>query len=190
MPKNILQSELAADVLARHAQVTDDVEASLRGWSEEQLNWKPAPKSWSAGECLRHLIVTHDAYWPNVQPRIGSTAARATEGGRVTSTWFGGMLLGYVEPGRKKKVKAPGVFAPARSNVPGDVLDAFLRCHATLGTTIENTQDLDWHRVRVATPVSRLIRLRLGDVYNILVTHAQRHVNQAKALKGRDGFPA
>jgi uncharacterized damage-inducible protein DinB len=32
--------------------------------SEEQFNWKPNTKSWSIAQCLDHLIVSNEKYFP------------------------------------------------------------------------------------------------------------------------------
>ncbi len=140
-------------------------------------------------ECLRHLITSHDAYWPNIQERVGSTAPRAPEGNTIRTTFPAKKLLEYVDPDRRKRVKNPSVFDPSRSEVPGSVVDATRRCFEELQRVIVGTEDLDWHRIRVTSPASRLLRFRLGDAYNILVTHGQRHLLQAREVTTREGFP-
>ena len=35
--------------------------------NEEQLNQKPSPDKWSIGECIDHLIVSHNQYRNNIR---------------------------------------------------------------------------------------------------------------------------
>ena len=185
----ILQDDLKQEVLRRIATAVDDVETKLALLTPEQLNWKPSEGRWSVAECLGHLVVTHDAYWPRLQEVTGSTAARATAANRVVSTWLGKMLFKTVDPATTRKAKSPGVFKPSRSHVPGTPVEAFQRCHAALDNFVEATADVDWHGVRVTSPVSRLLKFRLGDVYRVLSAHAERHVNQAIRVTQSEGFP-
>ena len=38
--------------------------------TEEQLNWQPAPDSWSVGQCLEHLCITNEAYLPAISQAV------------------------------------------------------------------------------------------------------------------------
>lgn len=185
----ILQVELQQEVLERIALATADVHKTLAALTERQLEWKPGPKMWSVAECLGHLITSHDAYRPRIQAVTGSTARRAPENHRVGATWIGKMLFKGVHPDTARKLSAPAVFRPGRAKFPGTPVEAFLSCHESLALLVENTAELDWHAIKVVSPASRFIRLRLGNVYRVLSAHAQRHVNQATRMTGMDGFP-
>jgi len=184
-----LQSDLLPEVLQRLEEASVEARGKLSGLGSEELNWKPSAKAWSVAECLEHLVATHDAYWPQIQRVIGSTAPRAPDGNRIRPTLIGKMLFRAVDPDSTTRTKAPGVFRPERSHVEGSPLEAFLRCQANLRQLVEGTSDVDWHRVRLSTPVNRAIRLRLGDAYRVLAAHSQRHVNQAVRVTRMDGFP-
>ena len=41
--------------------------AVAEGLSQEQLNWKAEPNTWSVGQCLQHLYVANDVYLPHRQ---------------------------------------------------------------------------------------------------------------------------
>jgi hypothetical protein len=45
-------------------KTADDVRDSFGSLSGEQLNWKPAEKSWSVGQCLEHIIKTNEQVYP------------------------------------------------------------------------------------------------------------------------------
>ena len=185
----MLQADIFKEALDRLEAATKDAQTHLGDWTDDQLNWKPSPNKWSAAECLQHLVVAHDAYWPQIQAVVGSTAPRAPSDNDVKPTFIGRMLLRAVRPETTTRTRAPGRFNPARSHVPGSPLEAFERAQENLAKLIEGTADVDWHRVKVTTPVNRLIRFRLGEVYRILTAHGQRHVNQAIRLRELPGFP-
>jgi hypothetical protein len=183
------QEDLEREVRERIEGAVDTAVKALGGLSEEQLAWKPGPDIWSVAECLDHLVTTHDAYWPGIVEATPSTAPLAPAGNCVRSTFAARMLRRAVDPDSRSRHRAPAVFEPGRSQVPGDPLDAFQRAFAELRTRIEGTRAMDWHRIRVASPAARLIRLRLGDVYWILAAHGQRHVNQAVRVTQSGEFP-
>lgn len=99
------------------------------------------------------------------------------------------MIRASVHPEAKRRIKAPRTFAPRVSRLPEPALEAFLSTHRDLAHRIDATEELDWHKIRLATPVSTLLRLRLGDAYWILAGHAQRHVDQAVRLTALEEFP-
>ena len=57
---------LAADLDAND-QAAKKLVAEL---TEEQLNWQPAPGSWSVCQCLEHLRITNEAYLPPISVAV------------------------------------------------------------------------------------------------------------------------
>ncbi|HTH38149.1 MAG TPA: DinB family protein, partial [Pyrinomonadaceae bacterium] len=51
-------------VTAELQKTADDARSTFGSLSVEQLNWKPAEKSWSIAQCFDHLITTHSLYFP------------------------------------------------------------------------------------------------------------------------------
>jgi hypothetical protein len=49
--------------------------------------------------------------------------------------------------------------------------------------------DVTWARVRLRSPVTSLIRLNLGDAFNITVVHEERHFGQIDRIMAMPGFP-
>lgn len=43
---------------------------SIKGLSEEQLNYKPAPDQWSVKECVQHLAIAENELWQKAESRI------------------------------------------------------------------------------------------------------------------------
>lgn len=189
MPRPRTQGGLADDVRQRLTAALDRAQADLGHLTPDQTAWSPAAGLWSVDECLAHLVATYDAYLPGLVAATGSAAPRAPASARFRSGWVGRMIRGAVHPEAKRRVKAPRMFAPTVSRLPGPALEVFLNTYRDLAHRIEATEELDWHKVRLSTPVSALLRLRLGDAYWILAAHAQRHVDQAVRLTRLEEFP-
>jgi hypothetical protein len=68
-------------------------------------------------------------------------------------------------------------------------VNAFIQRQATLTYLLRASAALHWNRVRTTSPVNPLIRLNLGDAFQILIVHAQRHVGQMAQLRETELFP-
>jgi hypothetical protein len=49
---------------------------------------------------------------------------------------------------------------------------------------------LDLRRTRVVSPVTRLVRMNVGDALALLLTHERRHLGQIGRVRESAGFPA
>lgn len=72
--------------------------------SEEQLNLKPTPDTWSIAQVLDHLIVTNTSYFPV----IANVAKNENHlpwysGIKIVPLFFGKILLKAVHPDNRKK---------------------------------------------------------------------------------------
>ena len=57
----------------------------------------------------------------------------------------------------------------------------FLDRQHELERLIERSLDREWRRVRLSSPVSRFIRMNVGDAFTVIVRHAERHFRQIDA---------
>jgi hypothetical protein len=51
---------LRSDVLS----LADQAQSEFGRLRVDQLNWKPAPTTWSVAQCFHHLITTNASYFP------------------------------------------------------------------------------------------------------------------------------
>lgn len=54
---------------------------------------------------------------------------------------------------------------------------------------VERSDGLDLRRVKVASPVSRLVRVSLGAWFAALIVHEQNHIAQAGRVYHHPNFP-
>ena len=170
--------------------VSDEVKDTFANLSSEQLNWKPNSESWSIAQCLEHLVITNSAYLVNIK--------KVAEGNHKNNIYsmipvFGGFIGKFlkkaVNPDYKKKVKTFASFTPVQSNISETVIEDFQSNQDELVSLMESVKDLDGGKIKIVTPISKLLNIRLNDACEVLVMHEQRHFNQAKRVMEMEGFP-
>jgi hypothetical protein len=101
---------------------------------------------------------------------------------------MGGVIMRAVMPTSARKYTTQKVFSPGSTARPR-VARALITLHQQLDRQIRSADGLDLRAVKLASPVSLLIRLNLGDAFGILVFHAQRHLLQVGRVINAPGFP-
>ena len=178
--------------LAEETRRTTEAYRSLAGaLTPEQLAWSPPEGGWSVGQVLEHLVVANGLYLQLCEALVarGTMAATDTAGARMWKpTLMGGLLARAVGPEAKSKLPAPKVFRPGPA-ARERVLDAFTEMQERLATLIDRSATLDWRRLKGPSPVTSLVRVNLGDAFQVLVNHSNRHLNQARRIVAAPGFP-
>ena len=184
-----LVPELRAHV-TRLRELASAAEELLAGLSLEQLRWKPGPDRWSVAEVLGHVNSVNRQYldYCDEQIRRGREQGKLSDGpfhyGRL-ETWF----VDQLEPSAKRRLKAPGAFAPARSDASGSEPAELKSGLDRLQQAIVSANGLDLARIKVRSPVSALLRFRLGAAFRLMVAHTDRHLLQATSVTETAGFP-
>ncbi|MBM3736376.1 MAG: DinB family protein [Acidobacteria bacterium] len=160
------------------------------GLSAAQINWKPAPGSWSIGQCLAHLIVANDVYLPAIGSALeGQPRGRAEE---ITPGWFGRLFIRRVIEAspNTRKGKAPNKIEPPGEQFDASILDRFLRSNESARDFVRRAADYDVNRIRFKNPFVSWIRFTAGTGIEIIWKHQVRHLLQAERVKQAPGFPA
>ena len=149
--------------------------------TSEQLNWKPNSNTWSIAQNLDHLIVVNETYYPvlaSLKAGTYKTPFIAKIGFMVS--FLGKTVLKAVQPDRKKKMKTFPIWEPTTSNVIGDILNRFQIHQNELVQKIEKAKGLAEKGVVISSPANRNIVYKLETAFDIIVSHEQRHFEQAK----------
>lgn len=182
-------------MIAQQIEILEEVNATVEDTFvpllHEQLNWKPAPDSWSIAQCLDHLIRTNESYLPQLA-EISQGKKRPTlwERAPLLPNLFGRLLLKASRPSGEGKMQAPKAFRPLQSNLPVETPSHFLAHNRALMRQFEALPKEGLHRYRLTSPASKIIVLRLEEVVLILPAHEQRHLQQALRVMNAEGFPA
>ncbi len=183
------QNQLECEVLERLEAALETARTTLGDLAPHQSAWLPGPDAWSVDQCLGHLIASYDAYLPAIVAATGSTAPRAPGTAAFRSNLAGRLIRTGVAPEVGRRFKTPKIFTPVGLELPGPALEGFVQAYENLKNRVVSTRELDWHRIKIPSPVTGLLRPRLGDAYWILAAHAQRHVGQAVRVTESPDFP-
>jgi hypothetical protein len=162
--------------------------ALAAGLTNEQLNWPPAPGSWSIGQCLEHLCITNEAYLPAISAALEGKPDAPVE--EITPGWFGGWFIrNFVEPSPGgKRVPAPSKINP-KVSVDGGVLDRFLASNKSCQELILRSRSKGVNTIRFWNPLVPGIRFTAGTGLQIISSHERRHLLQAKRVRDSASFP-
>ena len=163
------------------------------GLSNAQLNWSPAPGRWSIAQCLVHLTAVGRPY----AQALAEGIATAREQGRTVS---GPVRYGFLErwairsmePPPRRRMPAPKMFRPAEkaeTYAGAEVIAEHLALKDRYVSLLSSADGLDVGRVKITSPVSRLIRFRIGAAFAFVASHERRHLWQAWQVREDPGFP-
>jgi hypothetical protein len=158
------------------------------GFTDEQLNWQPAPDSWSIGQCLEHLCVTNESYLLPISAALREKPHSPVE--EITPGWFGRWFIrSFAEPSTNgKRASAPAKIRP-RPRTDLSVLDRFLSGNQACRDLILRASGNDVNRIRFWNPFLPGLRFTVGTGLEIVVSHERRHLLQAKRVKDSASFP-
>ncbi len=170
--------------------VTKDVQDTFGAWTSEQINFKPSAESWSAAQCLEHLIAADRHYVEKIQ-----SVADGTHKNNVFSmipllpSFFGGFIVKAVHPDNVKKVKTFSSFEPSKSDIDPKIVSDFVSRQERFIALMEKLKNEDRDSIKIETPISKALTIKLSDAFELLVLHSRRHFNQGKRIAEMDGFP-
>ncbi len=189
MAAPIRQSEYA-DLLRADLGATDGRFVAMAGaLGTRALGWAPPAGGWSIGQVLEHLTVVADSYLTPMRRAIDNALDDAgTAGDPLWRPSFAGWWMARALRA-PRKLPAPRSYVPPVEPRP-NVLDEFRARQQDYAMLLQRARPLEWTRVRIGSPVVRLIRFNLGDCFTIGVVHARRHLGQIERIRAEPGFPA
>jgi DinB family protein len=175
-------------IVSRLEEITADVKESFGDLSSEQLNWKPAPESWSVGQCLEHLIMSNEGFFPELDKIVaGSRRNTLWQSWSPLSGIAGAFLVSSLKKDNQK-VKTIEKMTPA-SDIGAYIVDRFAVHQAELIGKLRLTADTDWHLTVLTSPFVQIMTYRMDKGLEAVIEHEKRHIRQAKRVKEMDGFP-
>lgn len=167
------------DVMRQFEELRRTASRITDGLTPEQLEWKSAPNAWSIAECLSHLNVTADQYYPAIDRSMRDARERGLVGeGPFRYGFLVNQFIRMMEPPARRRMKAPQVFRPRARGLAAEVPNFFVHQDA-IEKRIREANGLDLARAKLTSPVSRLLRMSLGQCFRLLAAHERRHLWQA-----------
>ena len=177
-----LQPEIR-DYLRQFKDAIEGVQHLVEGLSPEQLEWREGPDRWSIAECLSHLNVTADQYYPAIDRSMRRARERGLLGkGPFRHGFLMNRFIAMLEPPPRRSFKAPQNFRPRAKNLANEVGIFFAHQDAIM-KRVRQADGLDLARVRLVSPVSRWLRMSLGQSFALLAAHERRHLWQSARVK-------
>ena len=176
--------------LERIEAIKRDVLTLMDGLTDEQLNWRPDTARWSIGQCLSHILLSGGPYLARLDMLLEEARNRERTGlppfrQGVISRWF----IRSMEPPPRFKAKTFRSMEPAEKFSREPLLRDFIAFHDELATRVRAMRGVDPHRARMNSPFFRPLRFTLGQAIALLVTHARRHLWQARQVRQHPSFP-
>jgi hypothetical protein len=117
-------------------------------------------------------------------------AEGALSDGPYSYNWLSRHAFRLIQPPVTRKFRAPKSFRPGASQSIEAERAEWDRTHDALERVVRDSNGLDLERVKVRSPVTRLIRYNLGMAFWIQTAHDRRHLSQAREIRNAPGFPA
>jgi hypothetical protein len=158
--------------------------------TDAQFNWRPAPGRWSIAECLDHLTQTGRVAVGHIRETLEDARRRKLYSrGPFRYGMLGQMIVRSMGPQPRRKFKAPAVFKPRPDRPRQTVERDFFALQDELLGCIKESNGINLKRAKVTSPVTRLLRLSLGQEFALLIAHEQRHLWQARQVRANPQFP-
>ncbi|MBL7864971.1 MAG: DinB family protein [Cyclobacteriaceae bacterium] len=132
---------------------------------------------WSIAQCLWHL----NSYGHHYLPAITKGMAKGYPASDIfTSTWMGARFTNLMKPGKNMtKMKAFKNHRPPSNIDPHLAVAEFIQQQETLLGLLRKAHQTDLSKVKVPISILPWMNMRLGDVFQFLIAHIDRHLQQA-----------
>ena len=176
----IASKELLADLINRTENCLTEAE-KLYVRSNEELNYKSSPHTWSILECIEHLNMYGDFYLPEIEEKMAKNNAYPsiyfTSG--LLGNFFAKSMLPKEKPNKMKTFKDKN---PNGFSLDIKSLDRFLSQQKKLSELLHSAGEVNLSKTKTAISISNFIKLRLGDTFRVVVYHNQRHLVQVNKV--------
>jgi len=177
MTNQTLITKLIKDV----ENIISIVDKQFKTLTTTQLNQKEHIDKWSILECLEHLNRYHAYY--NDAIKQGLTLAKSTTVNKsYKNGWFGKMSIDMMSPTNAKKQKAIAKFNPVGSALTKETITKFLAYQQELLTLLEQAKRKNINQRKVPVEFFKLMKMKIGDALDFVITHEQRHILQAQTV--------
>ncbi len=160
------------------AQLTETV-AVFQNLSDERLLQPSSSGGWSIAECFEHLNSYAAYYHPKVWKALDKLSVSETPV-KFRNTWIGLYFIRMMSTdGSRVRYRAIKQHKPVAINDPHEVVSRFIQFQEELLKVVKASKNKPMAKGKVATSLSRLIKLNIGDTLEFLLVHNQRHIQQA-----------
>jgi hypothetical protein len=152
---------------------------NLKKQSLDFLNWRQNAETWSVLECIEHLNKYGDFYIPEIANKIETAQHKNSE--IFKSNWLGKYFSKSVSYNEDlNKMKTFKSMNPLNSDLNIKTLEKFINQQHQTIELLDRSKNVNLDKTKTAISISKLIKLRLGDTFRVLIYHNKRHIKQAE----------
>lgn len=133
---------------------------------------------WSIAQCLAHLNTYGNYYLLKIGEGLRNFSGEPAN--TFKSSWLGAYFTNMMDPSKSlKKYKAAQIHVPAPVLDADAVVATFIVQQEALLSYLRLASGVDLNAIKIPISIAKLISLNLGDVFQFVVTHNERHIQQA-----------
>ena len=171
---------------AQFVAISGSIQSMVRLAGPDLCCRPPAPGAWSAAECIQHLSLSADAYFPVWQQVIATAGPRKAEVNAPYRIDFWGRLLCWIlEPPARIRSKTPAPFQPVECGRIDQVIDGFLDRLERIVAALRRCRGRAIDEVKMASPVDSRVRYSVWSSFVVNAAHERRHLWQAEQAIAR-----
>ena len=179
-----------AQLIAESDAIARDAQTRFGQLNAAQLNWKPAPESWSVAQCLDHLLTGNRAMFPAMRAAAsGAHKASLWERVPVLPGLMGKFMVKAVSPLAKQKLKAPAKIRPSASALDAQIVARFADQQHEVAEHCKQLAAVEADRIVMTSPLLSVVTYSLLDAARLMIAHQRRHLAQAQRVQETAGFP-
>lgn len=136
-----------------------------------------ASGGWSIAQCLEHLNLYGRYYLPAIRQRL--VEGKPSEE-PFRSTWLGRYFTRMMNPETgKRKITAFKDYRPVQQLDADRVVAEFISQQEEILSLLRRARHADLNKVRIPVSIMKFVKLKLGDVFQFIIAHNERHLRQA-----------
>ncbi|MEX0660814.1 MAG: hypothetical protein WD381_02315 [Balneolaceae bacterium] len=158
--------------------------------TEDTVNFKLNPETWSCTEVCQHLIRFNEMYFSEIDQAIEKqkTIPVSKNGSSFSPKWTVRKLAGYLEPPYKFGIKTLRPMYPA--NVKLSAENTFIRLieiNEEIITLLNKAEKEQWNlnKIKGKHPLLKIYRMSLMDYLIFIDAHQRRHFWQIEQILAR-----
>lgn len=147
----------------------------------EKLNWRAEKNSWSILECFEHLNLYGDFYIPEIKKRIESSKTQLKKNFKsgILGNYFAKSMLPKEKLNKMKTFKDKN---PIGSKLDKSTIGRFILQQEQILNLLDKSRQINLNKTKTAISISKLIKLKIGDTFRVVVYHNERHLVQANKI--------
>lgn len=154
---------------------------TFQNLNEAALLQAPDNGGWSIAQCFEHL----NSYGRYYLTQINIALDSGTEKSISTifkGSWLGSYFTKMMLPSNTKKYKAFKDHIPPSNLNAHAVLAEFIEQQETLLNYLKQARNADLDKIHIPISIAKWIKLKLGDVFQFMIAHDERHIQQASRI--------